>query len=82
MKDTGGNNDGKKKYYYQIEFPDETIDSRDDEYFDSEEEAQETAEYALGCCSIGADTLHLSNPGDYPDPGAHTEDAEIFIYKA
>ena len=27
----------KKKYYYQIEFPDETIDSRDDdEYFDAQ----------------------------------------------
>ena len=71
-----------KKYYYQIEFPDETLDSRDtDEYFDSEEEAEEAAHYALSCAEVGAETLHLSNPGDYPDPSAHTEEAEIFIYE-
>lgn len=73
----------KKKYYYVIEFPDETLDSRDtDEYFDSEEWAKEMALYALGCAQVGAETLHLSNPGDYPDSSAHTEDAEIYIYEA
>ena len=60
----------KKKYYYEIHFPNgEVLDSRDDdEFFDSQDEAQ-----------VGAETLHLSNPGDYPDPDAHTEDAEIII---
>lgn len=73
----------KKRYYYEIHFPDgEVIDSRDDdEFFDSEDEAQDAAGYALGCASVGAETLHLSNPGDYPDPDAHTEDAEIIICK-
>ena len=73
----------KKRYYYEIHFPDgEVIDSRDDdEFFDSEDEAQDAAGYALGCASVGAETLHLSNPGDYPDPDAHTEAAEIIICK-
>ena len=71
----------KKRYYYEIHFPDgEVMDSRDtDEFFDSEDEANDAALYALSCAKVGAETLHLSNPGDYPDPDAHIEDTEIII---
>lgn len=42
-----------------------------DEVFDTEEAAEEYALYLRSCSSDGAETLHLSNPGDYdhdPDP--------------
>ena len=45
----------------------------DDEIFDSYEEAEE---YAVDCCnaaSIGAEILHMSNPGDYPDDSCDME---------
>ena len=73
----------KKKYYYEIHFSDgEIIDSRDDdELFDDEDDARDAAEYTLSCASVGAEVLHLSNPGDYPDEDADTDDAEIIIKK-
>lgn len=71
----------KKRYYYEIHFGDgEIMDSRDnDEFFDDEDEADEAALYALSCANVGAELLHLSNPGDYPDSDGHTDDAEIII---
>lgn len=36
-----------------------------DEIFDSEEDAEEYALYLTGCERLGAETLNLSNPGDY-----------------
>lgn len=70
-----------KRYYYEIHCGDgEILDSRDDdEFFDSEDEANDAALYALSCAQVGAETLHLSNPGDYPDSDADTDDAEIII---
>lgn len=38
----------------------------EDEVFDSYDAANETAIYYQGCASEGAETLNLSNPGDYP----------------
>ena len=37
----------------------------EDEEFDSYEAAEEYAHYLAGCSAVGAETLHLSNPGDY-----------------
>ena len=37
----------------------------EDGIFDSEEAAEEYALYLCSCCEVGAETLHLSNPGDY-----------------
>ena len=54
---------------YQVEFDGEM----DDEIFDSYEEAEE---YAIDCCnaaSIGAEILHMSNPGDYQDDSCDME---------
>ena len=58
------------KYKYILYFPDgEKIDSlKDDgEVFDTEEEAEEEGLYAMSCAEEGADILHMSNPGDYPE---------------
>lgn len=37
----------------------------DDEIFDTEEAANEYGMYLQCCDKEGAETLHLSNPGDY-----------------
>lgn len=37
----------------------------EDEVFDTEEAAEEHALYLSSCASEGAETLQLSNPGDY-----------------
>lgn len=44
-----------------------------DEVFDTEEEAEDYALYLSGCSQVGAETLNLSNPGDYP----YDEDMEF-----
>ena len=48
---------------YQILFNDEL----DDEIFDTEEDAEEYACYLSSCASLGAEILHMSNPGDYDE---------------
>lgn len=37
----------------------------EEEIFHTAEEAEEHASYLCSCCAEGAETLHLSNPGDY-----------------
>lgn len=37
----------------------------DDEIFDTEEDANEHALYLSSCEQQGAETMHMSNPGDY-----------------
>ena len=39
----------------------------DDMVFDTEEEAQEYADYINGCASQGAEMLKMSNPYDYDE---------------
>ena len=36
-----------------------------DEVFDTESEAEDYALYLCSCSRLGAETLHMSNPGDY-----------------
>lgn len=38
-----------------------------DEVFETEEAADEYGLYMNSCTSLGAEILHMSNPGDYPD---------------
>ena len=41
----------------------------DDEVFDTYEDADEHGMYLVSCWNTGAQTLEMSNPGDYPyDP--------------
>lgn len=37
----------------------------DEKTFDSYSEAEEEALYAMSCMDLGAEILHMSNPGDY-----------------
>ena len=37
-----------------------------DEMFETKTEAIDYANYLVGCCRVGAETLHWSNPGDHP----------------
>ena len=48
----------------------------EDEVFDTEEEAEEYALYLSSCAREGAETLHLSNPGDY-DEDDYDDDYEV-----
>ncbi len=51
----------------------------EDEIFNSERDAEEYALYLCSCCEEGADTLHMSNPGDYDydEDSFETPDYEI-----
>ena len=46
----------------------------DDEVFDTFEEADEMGRYYAACAEESAETLHLSNPGDYEyDPDEYEQ---------
>ena len=57
---------------YKVLFNDE----QEDEVFDTEEEAEEHALYLVSCTQLGAEILHMSNPGDY-DEDDYEADYEI-----
>ena len=57
---------------YKVLFNDEL----EDEVFDTEEEAEEHALYLVSCTQLGAEILHMSNPGDY-DEDDYEVDYEI-----
>lgn len=40
-------------------------DEEEEQLFDSYEAAREHALYLCSCCRLGAEILHMSNPGDY-----------------
>lgn len=42
-------------------------EDEDDETFETESEASEHGCYLCSCAREGAEILHMSNPGDYPD---------------
>ena len=48
-----------------------------DEVFDTEEDAEEYANYLVSCSQVGAEILNLSNPGDYPLDDYEDPDFEI-----
>ena len=41
----------------------------EEELFETEKEARDYGLYLESCASLGADILHMSNPGDYPFTG-------------
>ncbi|MBR5677404.1 MAG: hypothetical protein IKX20_04625 [Paludibacteraceae bacterium] len=69
------------KYQIVFHWTDGTdeVDDNDGAYYDSEEEAEETALYYLSCCKQGAETLEMSNPGDYPYNEEDFEDDEFDV---
>ena len=48
-------------------------------FFDTEETAEDCALYLCSCARDGAETLHLSNPGDYDYDEDDYEDPEYEI---
>lgn len=64
------------KYKIIMQYPNGTSEEEDD-IFDSEEAAEEYANYLVGCSRDGAETLNLSNPGDYPLDNNEDPDFEI-----
>ena len=53
------------KYKIIMQYPDGTNEEHD-EVFDTEEGAQDYANYLVSCSQEGAEILCLSNQGDYP----------------
>ena len=55
------------KWQVILHYSDGTTDIDDNygDYYDSEEEAEAAGEESLSCMRQGAETLELSNPGDY-----------------
>lgn len=51
-------------------------DEEQDEIFDSESAAEDYALYLSSCAKEGAETLHMSNPGDC-DEDDYEDDFEI-----
>ena len=64
------------KFQVLMQYSDGT-EELDDEVFDSEEDAEEYGCYLVGCCRTGAETLNLSNPGDYPLDDYEDPDFEV-----
>lgn len=64
------------KYKILMQYSDGTSEMEDD-VFDTEEEAEEYGGYLIGCCRTGAETLNLSNPGDYPLDDYEDPDFEV-----
>ena len=50
-----------------------------DDIFDTEEEAEEHASYLNSCGRLGAEILHMSNPGDYDYDEDEYEDSDYEI---
>lgn len=64
-------------YKYTLYFSDgETLEGEDE--YDTYDEAEQGACNAIGDYETGVETLHLSNPGDYPE---EAEEVEFKIYE-
>ena len=53
---------------YRVDFIDSDGNVEEgDELFDTEEAAEDHGAYMRSCYREGAEILHMSNPGDYPE---------------
>lgn len=68
--------DSGRKFKLLMKYPDGT-EEEEDELFDSEEEAKEYGDYMISCSREGAETLYMSNPGDYPLEDYEDPDYEV-----
>jgi len=64
------------KYKIIIQYSNGTSEEEDDVFY-TEEDAEEYAHYLVSCSREGAETLNLSNPGDYPLDDYADPDFEI-----
>ena len=51
---------------FKLKIFEEGFEDYEDEVFETEAEAQECMNTLMSECRTGAETLNLSNPGDYP----------------
>ena len=63
-------------HFQPMQYSDGTNEEQD-EVFDTEEDAEEYANYLVSCNEEGAEILNLSNPGDYPLDDYEAPDFEI-----
>ena len=64
------------RYKIIMQYPD-GVNEEQDEFFETEESAEEYANYLVSCSQVGAEILNLSNPGDYPLDDYEDPDFEI-----
>jgi len=69
-------NDSDRKFKLRVKYPDGT-EEEEDELFDSEEEAKAYGDYIISCSREGAETLNMSNSGDYPLEDYEDPDYEV-----
>lgn len=65
------------KYQVTIHFPGEDMELED--LYDTEEEAEEAALYAISRWDTGSEILHMSNPGDYEYDEDAVDDVDFDI---
>ena len=63
----------------QIEYSESGKEIEVNDIFDTYEDAEEQALYYCSCTQLGAETLHMSNPGDYDYDEENWEDPEYEI---
>ena len=68
--------DSSHKFKLLMKYPDGT-EEEEDELFDSEEEAKAYGDYMICCSREGAETLYMSNSGDYPLEDYEDPDYEV-----
>ena len=71
-----GGSEDMSKYKILMKYSDGENEEVDD-IFDTEEAAEAYAHYLVSCTQEGAETLYLSNPGDYPLDDYEDPDFEI-----
>ena len=67
------------KYKIKMIYSDGEEEIIEDEEYDTEEDAEEMASYYVSCNRQGAETLNMSNPGDYEYDENTFEDATYEI---
>lgn len=65
-------------YKVIVEYDDGTKEE-EEEVFDTREEADDHGLYIMACANEGAETLHMSNPGDYPDEEADIDYEVVWV---
>ena len=59
-------NMAKYKIIYHWSNGNDSEDDNDGEYYATEKDAEDAADYGLSCAKLGGQILEMSNPGDYP----------------
>ncbi|MCG7418707.1 MULTISPECIES: hypothetical protein [Microbacterium] len=62
---------------FKVSWEDEGMADDDDEVFETEAEAEAYALDQINNFHTGADVLHMSNPGDYPEDDDEDPEYEI-----